>query len=296
MNYIDKLQRGYEVSGSIICMGLDPVIEYLPGTKLNEKERVTGFFEQLFAEMKKKKILPGAFKPNLGFYHCLDRPRVGNFRGSEALAIILDVIELHFPDIPVILDYKRGDIQRSSENYAAEGFISWGCDAVTAAPYMGSDSVVPFLRLASKRDRGVYVLNRTSNRGAAELQNLIIEPEGIPLYKKTAKMILKWAEEFPGTGAVVGATSLPELEDLSGIYAGAGIPLLIPGVGGQGGNAADVTAVLKRNKYDLRIVRINSSSGITHPWAKEQKPCPGNWTEACLASLNKLNEDVRRGI
>ncbi len=292
MNYKEKLIRGTEISGSIVCMGLDPVIEHLPGGGPEIKENIVSFFKALFREMAKERVLPGAFKPNIGFYHCLDRPREGQFHGSEALSGVLDMIDEFFPGIPVILDYKRGDIVRSSRNYAVEGFSAWGCDAVTVAPYMGSDSVFPFLEEAQSGGNGVYILNRTSNPGAAELQDLPMEKGGLPLYMKTAEKIAGWAEQFPGTGAVVGATSLPELEAVSGYYVSREIPLLIPGVGGQGGDAGEVAAVLKKNSYPLRLVRINSSSGITHPWVKEKKRCPVNWPEICTASLKTLNDAI----
>jgi len=266
-------------------MGIDPVPEYMP-------MNTTGFFEILFQEMIRTDTLPGAFKPNLGFFSCLDKPREGIFTGSKALSQILDMLDTLFPDIPVILDYKRGDIARSSANYAAEGFSAWGCDSVTVSPWMGGDSVEPFLREAASKDGGVYILNRTSNPGGADFQNLKEKNTGRTMYRIAAEFIRKRAEQYPGTGAVTGATSLRELSEITDFYRDGEIPLLIPGVGSQGGSAKEVVAVLKNSGYKPGIVRINVSSGITHPWAKKGVRPPENWREVCIENLQYFNREA----
>lgn len=292
MSYIDKLTKSAGNSGSIISMGVDPVCQYLPETGGTTEERITCFFKELFSEMIKRGVLPGAFKPNLGFFSCLDRPWENIFSGSAALVGILKMLAEYFPDIPVILDYKRADIAHSSENYAKEGFVSWGCDSVTVSPWMGSDSVKPFLIEASLHHGGVYLLNRTSNPGGKEFQNTILKRNGEPLFMKVAEKIVDWAAEYPGTGAVVGATSLDELERITTFFSGKEIPLLIPGVGSQGGNAADVIRILKRNNYTIPLVRINASSSITHPWAKTGNTAPANWKQLCIDNLERFNNET----
>lgn len=292
MSYIDKLKKATEKSGSIICMGLDPIAEYLPETSGTAEEKITSFFEILFSEMIKRNILPGAFKPNLGFFSVLDRPRENAFTGSRALSKIMAILDKQFPDIPVILDYKRGDIARSSENYAKEGFVSWGCDSVTVSPWMGSDSVVPFFKEASLHEGGVYLLNRTSNPGGKEFQNAVLKETGGPIFKTVAEKIVGWAKEYPGTGAVAGATSLKELEEITLYFSKSDIPLLIPGVGSQGGSASDVAGILKKTDYTLPLVRINVSSGITHPWAKSGGNVPPNWKQLCIDNLGKFNDEA----
>ncbi|MCK5196723.1 MAG: orotidine-5'-phosphate decarboxylase [Spirochaetales bacterium] len=292
MSYIDKLRKSTRNSGSIICMGLDPVCEYLPEIKGSVEERITSFFKELFSEMIKRNILPGAFKPNLGFFTTLDRPRENVFDGSMALVKILSFLDELFPYIPIILDYKRGDIARSSENYAKEGFVTWGCDSATVSPWMGSDSVIPFFKEAALHNGGVYLLNRTSNPGGKEFQNAVTGENGQPLFKMVAEKIMHWAMEYPGTGAVVGATSLRELEEITAYYSGKEIPLLIPGVGSQGGSATDVVRVLNSNDYSIPLVRINASSGITHPWAKTGDALPANWKQLCIDNLERLNDEA----
>jgi len=294
MNYTDKLKESADKTGSIICMGLDPVPEYLPELSEKTGKRITVFFETLFNGMIKKNVIPGAFKPNLGFFSCLDRPRDNKFAGSTALAEILSMLEAMFPGIPVILDYKRGDIARSSANYAEEGFTVWGCDSVTVSPWMGGDSVEPFLEKASRHDGGVYLLNRTSNPGGKDFQDPELKNTGKPVYTLLSEYIVRWAQQYPGTGAVAGATSLQELEKIMKIFRGKEIPLLIPGVGTQGGNAGDIAKILKKTGYDARFARINVSSGITHPWIKEGTAVPSNWQEVCIQKLQFFNEEAGR--
>ena len=290
-NYNAALIESAKQTGSIACMGIDPVIEALPYPDLSPGRRVLHFFEPIFAQMRQDKVFPGAFKPNIGYFHSLDAPLEGSNEGSRALAQIMELLRLEFPDIPVILDMKRGDIARSSRNYAEEAFLVWRADAVTVSPYMGSDSVGPFLGLAEEQDGAVYVLNRTSNPGARELQNLRTA-DGIPFYVHVAQKIISWNQEYGTAGAVVGATSPQELQELAEMYAPHSIPLLIPGVGGQGGSASGTIEILRSSGYPVELARINSSSGITHPWVKRKEPIPEDWPKAVVENLSTLNTEL----
>lgn len=301
MNYVELLRDSAIRTGSIACMGLDPVVETMPkNLRRHGMVTVPIFFWNIFEEMRRQRVSPGAFKPNLGFYTSHDRPMDGKFDGSNVLRITIETIEHMFPDAPIILDSKRGDIAASSANYATEGFVSWDADAVTVHPYMGSDSVEPFIEYCNdEQRRGVYILNRTSNRGARDFQGLgtFEARQGRDvytrlLYRIVAERIIEWAVGRPGVGAVVGATSLNELSELAEFYSGKEIPLLIPGVGGQGGDAREVADRLRDAGYDLRLARINSSSGITHPWAKRGEEAPDNYAEVCVGELRKLNEAI----
>lgn len=287
MNYIELLRESAKESGNITCMGLDPKLGTLPESNENIRTRINHFFQELFHRMKLEGVMPAAFKPNIGYYASLDKPRDSNFLGTEALCDVLDMLDSFFPGIPVILDSKRGDIATSSANYADEAFTCFGADAVTVSPYMGSDSVFPFCH----EDKGVYMLNRTSNPGGAEIQNLTVidpvdEKEVYPLYIAVAHVIANYSNTHKGIGAVVGATNMNELTEIASYYKDKEVPLLIPGVGSQGGSAPDVIGALKSIGYPLELARINSSSALTHPWKKGA--APDDWLDMCMASIKKL--------
>lgn len=284
MNYLEKLEESAKFVKNIACMGLDPKKDVLPESEKNIREVLNDYFYELFRRMSLSGLIPAAFKPNIGYYQCLDKPREENFDGSLALSDLLDMLENFFPSIPVILDSKRGDIARSSLNYAIEAFDCWNCDATTVSPYMGSDSVSPF----QVRDKGLYVLNRTSNPGGKDLQNLMCGDN--PLYIEVCKNIVKWSENEKGIGAVVGATSMKELLDIAKYYSDKEIPLLIPGVGSQGGSAQEVIASLNEAKYPLYLARINSSSGLTHPWKKGH--APEDWLDLCTKQIRELLDET----
>ena len=291
MSYIDLLRESAKNSGNIVCMGLDPVLSVLPESEEPTRARLSAYFAEIFHRMRLEGISPAAFKPNIGYYSSLDNPREEDFQGSLALADILDLLENFFPGVPVILDSKRGDIARSSGNYAKEAFDCWKTDAVTVSPYMGTDSVMPF----AYEGKGIYVLNRTSNPGAVDLQNIVTmdavdEKDLYPMYIAVAHRIAYWATEHSGIGAVVGATSMKELGEIASYYAGKDIPMLIPGVGSQGGSAADVIAALKSSGYDLSLAHINSSSGLTHPWKKGA--APEDWLDEVMSAIHALIEEA----
>ncbi len=294
MNYIELLKQSASKTQNCACMGLDPQIEFLPDKSGDVKKDIVSFFSELFLAMKENNLIPAAFKPNVGYYSALDKPREGNFIGSQALADIMDLLQTNFPSVPIIFDSKRGDIARSSLNYAVEAFDGWKADAVTVSPYMGSDSILPFID-KNYLEKGAYILNRTSNPGGKDFQNFEMknsQNENEALYKAVAKSIAGYAKDFPGTGAVVGATGISELKDIAEIFVStAEVPLLIPGVGSQGGSASEVLSVLKNAGYDLKLVRINSSSALTHPW-KNTCP-PKNYLTVCLDNIQKLLEETK---
>ncbi len=201
MTYCDILRKSARMSGSCACIGLDPRMATLPpslvptgagtGAATTVRASLVEFFSSLLTAVAQKELVPAAFKPNLGYWHCLDNPRQGEFAGSLALVDVLALVEQLFPGIPIILDSKRGDIASSSANYAEEAFTVWQAHAVTVSPYMGTDSVMPFVEEGTG-EKGVYVLNRTSNPGAADLQGLVVEGSTgqEPLYLAVARQML----------------------------------------------------------------------------------------------------------
>ena len=277
MNYQELLRKSSSESNNIACMGIDPNRGALPeGISIDE------YYTTLLYLMEKEGLKMSAYKPNIGYFARLDKPLEGNYDGSKSLANIITSL----PSRPFILDSKRGDIASSSLNYAFEAFSSWNSDAVTVSPYMGSDSINPFA--INFQDKGVYILDRTSNPGGKDLQNKPMD-NSEPLYMTVARTILNWNKEYSsGIGAVVGATNLKEFRDIASLFAPYSIPLLIPGVGSQGGSAKDVIEILKEVEYPLEACRINSSSALTHPWAKRKESAPKNWKDICLKNIESF--------
>ena len=296
MTLVERLKKSAEKTRSLICFGFDPVLDKITQAleakgqaKSNLDDKYVDFYLGILSALRDAGCMPGAIKPNRGFYSRNDQPSAVNFVGSQALAKVIKTIRNTCPEVPVILDSKWGDIAKSSDNYAVEANDGWQADAVTVHPYMGTDSVEPFIKRG-----GVFILCRTSNPGAKDLQDVPMQ-NGKPFFMRTAELIAgPWHDISPGNvGAVVGATSPDELEMVATFFASQGktIPLLIPGVGGQGGSAEEVMARLKKVGYDLSVVRINSSSGLNFAWQKQDVD-PSKFAEASVQAVKKLNEQI----
>ncbi len=294
------LGESARTAGSLLCVGLDPRVDLLPaafqqkhapaaggtngagdgnegggshdGGGRNGKtatadhraaivEDLADYYHTLLDTIAETKRIPGAWKPNIAYFHRLDRPLEDYYGGSRLLAALLGRMRREFPGIPVILDAKRGDIAESSWGYAEEAFDCWNADAVTVSPLMGDDSVEPFLTAASRAGRWVYILTRTSNSGARRFQDLHFS-EG-RLFDSIARAIVEWHGHYRCAGAVVGATAMSELAALLEYFQPHGVPILIPGVGAQGASAGAVMDAVRATGYDPSLVRINVSRKIT---------------------------------
>ncbi|KHE93718.1 MAG: orotidine-5'-phosphate decarboxylase [Candidatus Scalindua rubra] len=277
MSYVDDLRERAKNVKSIVCMGIDPVIEKIP-IKGEPRQVIEGFYLDILKEMNKRDSYPAVIKPNIAYFEQY------GFDGLNALKTIIS--RYKSSGIPTLLDAKRGDIGKTSTAYAKSAYEFWDSDAVTIAPYMGSDSVEPFIQWCEK-GKGVYILCRTSNKGAADLQDLKVD--GVPIYMKLAENILKWHK--PGVGAVVGATYIEELEEISRFFVESKkeVPLLIPGVGSQGGSAGEVVEVLKKTSNDILIHRINSSSGINYAYIEKDT---SDYAAAAIDALETLNKEI----
>ncbi len=275
MNFLELLQKTAERNNSVVCFGMDPVVERIPVKGSNIGRRITKFYSEILAAVADE---IGAVKPNYAFF-----AQYG-FEGLKAMETLIAAAKKE--KLPVILDAKRGDIGRSGEAYSKEVFEVWKADAVTVSPYMGADSVTPFIQWCSK-GKGVYVLVRTSNPGAADLQQLQLK-NGKEVFMEAAAKVAEWHK--PGVGAVVGATNIFELRKVLEFFAGTGkkIPLLIPGVGAQGGNAADVAALLRRTTGSIKLHRISSSSGISYAY----EDYGGDYAKAALRAVKELNGEI----
>ncbi len=321
MNFNEFLKKSSEETNSIACMGLDPEMHRIEAAKgdflevrekhlpqpsegidlslppadllrrLQEIDREMGgkiinFYSSIIDACISEKVLPSAFKPNYAFY------AKHGFEGLKALEKVIE--KCRKINAPIIFDGKRGDIGKTSEAYVMEAFSFWKADALTVNPFMGEDSVKPFIDFCERHKRfGVYVLNRTSNSGAKDFQNLKVN--GKELFLLVSEKIVEWGKNAQGSvGAVVGATSLHELEKIAKFFVESKqeVPLLIPGVGSQGGSAKEVVNVLKKVGYDLRIVRINSSSALNYAFETDFTIPPKNFSLASVKALKKLNEEI----
>lgn len=214
-SFSDKLRGAAEANRSLLCVGLDPDPNLMP---------IDDVFEFNRAIIDATRDLVCCYKPNLAFYEAL---------GPSGLEALRRTVE-HIPDdIPVIGDAKRGDIGNTARAYATALFDFYGFDAVTANPYMGGDTLAPFLGYA---DRGVFVVCRTSNPGSGDFQSLpVTRPDGQqwPLYMEVAAKCSEW-NASGGVGLVVGATYPEELQHVRAQCPD--MPILIPGIGAQGGD------------------------------------------------------------
>lgn len=277
MSYLDVLRQKAKEFNSILCLGIDPILERIP-LKGAPQQVIVKFYLDILEEMHNQDVYPATVKPNSAYFEQY---------GIEGLQAMEELIEAFKSNgIPVILDAKRGDIDRTSAAYAAAVFRNPGISAVTVNPFMGKDNVEPFIEHC-RVGRGVYVLCRTSNPGAADFQQKMVE--GKPLFMHIAQKIVEWWQ--PGVGAVVGATDTEELAQIAEVFVKSGkeIPLLIPGVGKQGGDPKGILAALKRVGYDLSLVRINAGSAVSYAWEQNR----GAYAKAAVVALRQLQTAIR---
>ncbi len=248
-SFIDKLSAAWISNNSLLCVGLDPAMEKLPEQLQWQPDAIYTFCKEIIDATAD---LACAFKPQIAYFAAL--------RAEDQLEALCVYLREQYPHIPIILDAKRGDIGATAEQYAREAFERYGADAVTVNPYMGFDSVAPYLEW---QDRSAIILCRTSNPGGSDLQFLKID--GKPLYQHVAQLV---AEKWNTNGQcalVVGATFPSELEQVRQIVGD--MPLLVPGIGAQGGDIhATVVAGKTANGTGMMI---NSSRAILYAKADE---------------------------
>jgi orotidine-5'-phosphate decarboxylase len=223
VSFLEKLLAASRTNNSLLCVGLDPEPSRLPAkyAGMSVEKSVRDFCLSII-EATTPYVC--AFKPNSAFFEAL---------GPDGLRVLREVIKAVPAHIPVILDAKRGDMGNTARNYAKAVFEVYEADATTVNPYQGYDSVSPFL---AYRDKGVILLCRTSNPGARDLQDLRVQDDDgqiRPLYEVVARRIQSWNRD-DNCGMVVGATYPEELQALRAICPT--MPILIPGIGAQGGD------------------------------------------------------------
>jgi orotidine-5'-phosphate decarboxylase len=216
--FTDKLRHAWAAHDSLVCVGLDPEIERFPKHIAAEPSPIYQFNKAIIDATHD---LVCAYKPQFAHYAA--------YEAEDQLERTIEYLHKNYPQVPVILDAKRGDVGNTAERYAIEAFERYGADAVTVNPYLGTDSLEPFLKHA---DRGVLVLCRTSNAGGSDLQEL--EVSGRPLYQVVAELAATRWNSRGNCLLVVGATYPEELAQVRALVGD--MPLLVPGVGAQGGD------------------------------------------------------------
>jgi orotidine-5'-phosphate decarboxylase len=304
MNFIEDVIQSILDKRSVVCMGLDPRLDKegeIPPFLINELEDPN----KIILEFNKTLIdntydLIPVIKPQIAFYE-----------KYEALNALKETIKYaHKHDLFVILDSKRNDIGATSEAYAYSTFKVLDADACTLNAYLGIDGVKPFLRY---RERGLFVLVKTSNPSSKDFQNLFsaeisdaldseieIKAENVTLernYIKMARLVFKWGEElgrvsnFHNLGVVVGATFPEELKSIRNIVKNSFI--LLPGFGAQGATASDIRSGFNRNGLGGIV---NSSRGIIYAYFKDEKYPPSKFGEASRDAIVEMNKKINREI
>jgi orotidine-5'-phosphate decarboxylase len=252
MNFIDMLSAAERHNASMLCVGLDPEPTKFPGRYKGDANKIYDFCAAIVDATADLAI---AFKPQIAYFAA--------HRAEGQLERLMAHMRRVAPQVPIILDAKRGDIGSTAEQYAIEAFERYGADAVTLSPFMGWDSVAPYLKY---HDKGAFLLCRTSNPGGDDLQNQrLASIDGQPLLYEHVAQLAQGAWNLNGQlGLVVGATYPKEIERVRELAPT--LPLLIPGVGAQGGDAvATVKAGLRvADSATTGPIIVNSSRAILY--------------------------------
>ena len=264
--FIERLQQLWDSNNSLVCVGLDPEIERFPPQILDQPSPIFQFNKAI---VDATADLVCAYKPQFAHYAA--------YEAEDQLERTIDYIQSTYPTIPVILDSKRGDVGNTAERYAIEAFERYHADAVTVNPYLGGDSLEPFLKY---EDKGVIILCRTSNPGAGDLQDLQIG--GRRLFHTVADLAARRWNTRGNCMLVVGATYPRELAEVREITGN--MPFLVPGVGAQGGDVAQ--AVQNGQTAAGAGLVISSSRSILYAASDE------NFASAARAATEKLRDQV----
>jgi orotidine-5'-phosphate decarboxylase len=257
MTFLDMLRTAECQNSSMLCVGLDPEPTKFPAALKGDASKIYDFCAAIVDATADLVI---AFKPQIAYFAA--------HRAEEQLERLVAHMRRSAPQVPIILDAKRGDIGSTAEQYAIEAFERYGADAVTLSPFMGFDSVQPYLKYHGK---GAFLLCRTSNPGGDDLQNQrLASVEGEPLLYEHIARLAQGPWNLNGQlGLVVGATYPAEIERVRAVAPT--LPLLIPGVGAQGGDAVATVKAGWRgvNGDTVAPIIVNSSRAILYASASE---------------------------
>jgi orotidine-5'-phosphate decarboxylase len=254
MKFTDQLAAAERANDSLLCVGLDPEPAKFPGAWKGDAARIFDFCAAIVDATKDQAI---AFKPQIAYFAA--------HRAEDQLEQLIAHIHAVAPHVPVILDAKRGDIGSTAQQYAREAFERYRADAVTLSPFMGHDSIEPYLDYA---DKGLILLCRTSNAGGSDLQaQRLVGADGRPgdlLFEHVARLAQGVWNRTGQLGLVVGATFPAEIARVRELAPT--LPLLIPGVGAQGGDAAATVHAGWRSQagHTTGAIAVNSSRAILY--------------------------------
>ncbi|HZH05290.1 MAG TPA: orotidine-5'-phosphate decarboxylase [Lautropia sp.] len=270
MSFRLSLTQRWETSDSLLCVGLDPDPRRIPQHLGRGASAILAFCRDIVDATADHVC---AFKPQIAYFAAA--------RAESALEELIHYIHEEHPGIPVILDAKRGDIGHTAEQYAAEAFERYKADALTVSPFMGLDSIEPYLAWPGK---GVILLCRTSNPGSGDFQ--LLESGGEPLFERIARLAATEWNRDGELGLVVGATYPEELRRVRQLAPG--LPLLVPGIGAQGG---DVETTVKSGLDDHAAgLVINSSRAIL--FAGHDR----DFASAARAASQQARDEIRRAV
>lgn len=267
MTFTDQLQQAWTKKNSLLTLGLDPDPTRFP---THFKNSPTAIYDFCVGIVDACAPYVSAFKPQIAYF--------SSAKAEDQLERLCAYIKQNHPDLPIVLDAKRGDIGSTARHYGVEAFDRYGADAITVNPYMGMDSIEPYFEWKNK---GVIILCRTSNVGGSDLQFMQLA-QGKPLYLHVAELVAeKWNAATGQCALVVGATFPDEVAKVRAVVGD--MPLLIPGIGAQGG---DIAATVKAGINQLGTgMMINSSRAILYASGGK------DWQEAA-ATIAKNTRDA----
>jgi orotidine-5'-phosphate decarboxylase len=269
VTFTEQLSAAWTSNNSLLCVGLDPDLARLPGQFSQDAAGVLDFCKAI---VDATADLACAFKPQIAYFAAL--------KAEPELEQLCAYIRARYPHLPIILDAKRGDIGATAHQYAREAFERYGAHAVTVNPYMGFDSIEPYFAWP---DRGVIILCRTSNAGGSDLQ--FLDVGGRPLYQHVAQLVADKWNRHGQCALVVGATFPDEIAQVRALVGD--MPLLIPGVGAQGG---DVDATVTAGKTaDGAGMMINSSRAILYATPQAGEDFAAAARRVALATRDAIN-------
>lgn len=279
-NFRKMLEKKW-AEGKFVCVGLDSEVSKIPESV---KRRFNSFgvddaiitFNRAIAEATED--LAFAYKPNTAFYEA------HGAEGISALRRTIEDIHTIAPDVPVILDAKRADIGNTNAGYVKFAFDYLGADAITVHPYLGAEALQPFLE---RKEKGIFVLCRTSNPGAGEFQDRyisVVTGRNMPLYQYVAHNVVTNWNKNGNCALVIGATYPDELREVRGLVGD--MPILIPGIGAQGGDLEKTIAAGKDSRNQGMI--INSSRGIIFASSGE------DFAEAAREETQRLHDLINQ--